>query len=129
MSISADKYCSIDGSGLVTGEISDVTNTPFDFRQPKLINQDIALDNTQLRLANGYDHPFMLNSKPQLNNETGDSRYSETPSSESTQKIMLKNNDGLYPKTHIPDAKLVDQLNQKLMEFMHQNSVYFFNQY
>jgi Galactose mutarotase and related enzymes len=61
LSINADKYCQIDGSGVVTGIITDVANTPFDFRQPKPISQDVNLDDQQLHLAKGYDHPFMLN--------------------------------------------------------------------
>lgn len=34
--------------------------TPFDFRQPKPLGQDITADSQQLRNCNGYDHNFVL---------------------------------------------------------------------
>lgn len=50
------------GDGLIpTGEIRDVTGTPFDFREPKLIGRDINMDDEQLKAGNGYDHNFALN--------------------------------------------------------------------
>ena len=39
----------------------DVDGTPFDFRIPKPIGQDINADDEQLKNGNGYDHSFALN--------------------------------------------------------------------
>lgn len=59
--INADSFTPM-GDGLVpTGEIRDVTGTPFDFREPKLIGRDINSDDEQLKAGNGYDHNFCLN--------------------------------------------------------------------
>lgn len=59
--VNADSFTPM-GDGLVpTGEIRDVTGTPFDFREPKLIGRDIGLDDEQLKAGNGYDHNFCLN--------------------------------------------------------------------
>lgn len=59
--LNADHFTPM-GDGLVpTGEIRDVTGTPFDFREPKLIGRDIGLDDEQLKAGNGYDHNFCLN--------------------------------------------------------------------
>lgn len=54
--------------GLIDKEISfinrleDVGNTPFDFRTPKAIGQDLHADHPQIGYGNGYDHPFVLDS-------------------------------------------------------------------
>ena len=57
------------GEGLIpTGKILPVDEnlfnfndvTPFDFTQPKKLGRDIEVDNQQLKVANGYDHNFVL---------------------------------------------------------------------
>ena len=59
--INADAFTPM-GEGLVpTGEIRDVTGTPFDFREPKTIGRDIGADYEQLDAGNGYDHNFCIN--------------------------------------------------------------------
>ena len=42
------------------GEILSVTGTPFDFRAPKPVGQDISADFEQIALFGGYDHNFAL---------------------------------------------------------------------
>ena len=39
----------------------DVTGTPFDFREPKTIGQDIHADNEALHFGHGYDHNLVVN--------------------------------------------------------------------
>ncbi len=43
-----------------TGEILSVMNTPFDFRVPKPVGQDINADCEQIEMFNGYDHNLVL---------------------------------------------------------------------
>ena len=43
-----------------TGEIRPVDGTPFDFRTPKTIKQDVDADDEQLKLGIGYDHNFQI---------------------------------------------------------------------
>jgi aldose 1-epimerase len=43
-----------------TGEITSVTDTPFDFRQPHAIGERIEQENEQLRMGSGYDHNWVL---------------------------------------------------------------------
>jgi aldose 1-epimerase len=38
----------------------NVSNTPFDFLQPKPIGQDIEADDEQIRNGGGYDHSFVV---------------------------------------------------------------------
>lgn len=54
--INADYYLPIDETSIPTGEIRFVKNTPFDFRTPKTIGQDIDADDEQIRNGAGYDH-------------------------------------------------------------------------
>lgn len=61
--INADFYVPIDETSIPTGEILRVAGTPFDFRKPKLVGQDIDADNEQIRNGAGYDHCFVLNKK------------------------------------------------------------------
>ena len=60
--IDADKVSVVDNELIPTGEEMLVDNTPFDFREEKLIGKDIESDNALLRLGQGYDHNFILNS-------------------------------------------------------------------
>ena len=59
--INADNFLPVDSGLIPTGEIRNVTNTPFDFRNKKKIGQDINLDNKQLDYGMGYDHCWVLN--------------------------------------------------------------------
>ena len=59
--INADYYTPYDSLKCVTGEILTVTDTPFDFTSPKKIGERIDEDNMQLKVTNGYDHNWVLN--------------------------------------------------------------------
>lgn len=59
--INADKFLSIDETSIPTGEFRSVDGTPFDFREPKKIGEDIDKENLQLKRGNGYDHNWVLN--------------------------------------------------------------------
>ena len=61
--INADFYIPIDNTSIPTGEILRVEGTPFDFRKPKTVGQDIDADNEQIKNGAGYDHCFGLNKK------------------------------------------------------------------
>jgi len=61
LELRADKYTPVDSTLITTGEIADVSNTPFDFRKSHPIGENINADNEQLRFGNGYDHNWVLN--------------------------------------------------------------------
>lgn len=63
LQLHAAAFTPVDKTQLPTGEIRPVTNTPFDFRQPKIISRDIAVANQQLDFGAGYDQNFVLNGK------------------------------------------------------------------
>ncbi len=53
-----------DAESIPTGEMRSVAGTPFDFRQPKPIGQDIGADYAPLHLQGGYDHNFEVFCNP-----------------------------------------------------------------
>ena len=59
--IDADKFTPIDKDLITTGSYAEVTNTPMDFRTPKIVSSDIDANYEQLKLAGGYDHNWALN--------------------------------------------------------------------
>jgi aldose 1-epimerase len=50
----ADAYTPVDGELIPTGEVKDVTGTPFDFRTPKILGDQIAAN------AGGFDHNMVM---------------------------------------------------------------------
>ena len=63
VSLNADAYLPVDATLIPTGELRPVEGTPFDFRQPKPIAQDIEAENEQLKRGGGYDHCWVLNNQ------------------------------------------------------------------
>lgn len=59
--LNADTFLPVDGGLIPTGEFREVAGTPFDFKEPKLIGEEIDADNEQLALGGGYDHCWVLN--------------------------------------------------------------------
>ena len=61
VTINADKYTPVDTGLIPTGELKDVTGTPFDFRKPMAPGARIKQADEQLKRGNGYDHNWVLN--------------------------------------------------------------------
>ena len=61
--INASHTTPVDSHLIPTGEIADVTGTPFDFREPHAIGERIGADDVQLKNGNGYDHNWVLDRK------------------------------------------------------------------
>ena len=61
--INADKLTVVDKDCIPTGELRDVTGTPFDFRKPMKIADGLKAEKTdeQLIYGGGYDHNMALN--------------------------------------------------------------------
>lgn len=58
--INASSYTPVDDTFMTTGEIAPVEGTPFDFRVPKPVGQDIDADDVQIANGHGYDHNWVL---------------------------------------------------------------------
>ena len=63
ITIDADYFLPVDKTLIPTGELRDVGQTPFDFREYKAVGDDINLQDTQLTYGNGYDHCWVLNNQ------------------------------------------------------------------
>ncbi|MFD2785633.1 aldose epimerase family protein [Hymenobacter rubripertinctus] len=53
--LAADHYTVVDDDLIPTGELRPAEDTPFDFRQPRAIGEQLA------RVPGGYDHNWVLN--------------------------------------------------------------------
>jgi aldose 1-epimerase len=58
--INSRYYLPVNEIQVPTGQLANVSDTPFDFTRFKKISKDILQTNTQLKLSNGYDHSFVL---------------------------------------------------------------------
>lgn len=62
VSINADRFVPVDKTLIPTGELADVTGTPFDFTNPTAIGARINdPKDEQITLGGGYDHCWVLN--------------------------------------------------------------------
>jgi len=59
--INADYYTPVDNTLIPTGEITPVSDTPFDFTNRTAIGSRIEHEHEQLEYGFGYDHNFVLN--------------------------------------------------------------------
>lgn len=60
LQINADEFLPIDETSIPFNKSVKVEKTPFDFRTPKPIGQDIEVDDIQIKNGTGYDHCFVL---------------------------------------------------------------------
>lgn len=60
LKINSDYFGEIDENGLATGRLLKVDDTPFDFRKFREIGNGLSYDNSQIKIGQGYDHPYLL---------------------------------------------------------------------
>jgi aldose 1-epimerase len=61
LQIDANRYTPDDPTLIPTGTISNVSGTPFDFRNFRAIGDRIRSSNAQMKIGRGYDHNWVLN--------------------------------------------------------------------
>lgn len=61
LQVEADYYAPLDKNKLTIGKKQSVEYSTFDFRHSKKIAEVFEGDNTQNRMVDGLDHPFLLN--------------------------------------------------------------------
>lgn len=57
----ADYFTPVDANLIPSGDLRSVSDSPFDFRFPKAIGQDINHPDVQMERGGGYDHNFVIN--------------------------------------------------------------------
>ena len=72
LTVHASRFSPVDAVAIPTGELAEVTSTPFDFQSAHPIGERLDEASEQLRNAGGYDHNFVLNG------EMGDLRPAAT---------------------------------------------------
>ncbi|MFM6850808.1 MAG: aldose epimerase family protein [Terrabacter sp.] len=60
LTVPADAFTVTDAALLPTGELRDVTGTPFDLREPRRLGDVLAEDDEQLRFGKGIDHNLVV---------------------------------------------------------------------
>ena len=60
LQIFADCITPIDETLIPTGELMEVSGTPFDMKEPRLIGPGMESSHPQIVLGGGYDHNFVL---------------------------------------------------------------------
>lgn len=60
LTINSHRFGEIRKDGLPTGELLDVSETPFNFTHGASLKHGFQSDHPQNQLVNGYDHPFFL---------------------------------------------------------------------
>lgn len=58
--LNASRFTPVDNGLIPTGELRDVSGTPFDFRKSTAIGARIDQNDEQLKLGGGYDHNWVL---------------------------------------------------------------------
>ena len=64
--LNAQFYLPVDSTLIPTGDFEEVDGTPFDFREPKVIGEDIHAENQQLEYGGGFDHCWVLSEEADL---------------------------------------------------------------
>jgi aldose 1-epimerase len=60
LEVFADSYLPVDDEFIPIGSLEPVRHSPFDFRTPRPIGDQLALSHRQLDRAGGIDHTFVL---------------------------------------------------------------------
>lgn len=66
LTLYADKFVPVNNVLIPTGELKDVTGTPFDFRKQTAIGLRTNDKDQQLEFAGGYDHCWVLSSSDSI---------------------------------------------------------------
>ena len=60
LQLESARYLPVDAHLIPTGDLADVSGTPFDFRSPTRVGDRLREADEQLLLAGGYDHCMLL---------------------------------------------------------------------
>lgn len=63
LTLQASRFTPVDAGLIPTGELRDVTGTPFDFRKPTAIGERIGQGDEQLKFGKGYDHNWVIDGR------------------------------------------------------------------
>jgi aldose 1-epimerase len=64
--IPAGSITTVDSELIPDGSLTDVTGTPFDFRDQKPLGRDLREPHPQLMIGRGYDHNYVLDGRAEM---------------------------------------------------------------
>lgn len=94
LQVAADHYLPVDGNALPTGQIAPVTNTPFDYRNPRSLS------------GVGLDHNFCLSDTPVPLRSVA--RLDSLRSGLAMQVATTEPGLQVYTANHLPEAGVMD---------------------
>ncbi|WP_024614914.1 aldose epimerase family protein [Clostridium sp. Ade.TY] len=100
--VDSDYLIELDETQVPTGNLIDLSYSPFDFIIPKTIGRDIEKNNYQLTIGSGYDHPWMLHEGDNVKARLWDEASGRCMDIYTNQKALV-----LY-SLNFPDDKLVE---------------------
>lgn len=65
--VNASNYTPVDSTFMTTGEILPVEGTPFDFREPKRLGDQLSEESEQIKNGHGIDHNWVLDTERNIN--------------------------------------------------------------
>lgn len=67
LKLESDQFLELNEQFLPTGQMMDVSDTPFDFRSGRKFREGVQTNDPQIELVGqGYDHPFVLSGEKEI---------------------------------------------------------------
>lgn len=86
--IDANQYIKLNENNIPIG-IWNVENTPFDFRNSKVIEKDMDLTHEELMNSEGFDHPFILTKDNDISTTLSSKKSGVELSIETTEPVAI----------------------------------------
>ncbi|MFL6560822.1 MAG: aldose epimerase family protein [Bacillus sp. (in: firmicutes)] len=103
LTIKSDKYLELDAEFIPTGNLLEVDNGPFDFKQGRQIKTGIVSNHPQnVLVGEGYDHPFLLSTNHEQEIFLKDPESGRTLTIETDEAgVVVYSGNSLSPKGEI----------------------------
>ena len=85
LTLAAGELVEVDDEGIPTGSMLDVTSTPFDFRTPRPIGEDIEKTGT---IPSGYDHCYVIDRDDETQTKLKLAAIVHDPTSGRTMEVL-----------------------------------------
>ena len=128
LKLHSKKFLPIHDNFIPRGEFKTTKATPFDFEKGKKIGHDLKKNDEQLKIAKGYDHCFVLNSKSSLAAELSELEsgrlikiFTDQPgiqlySGNHLNRKFCKNQGLCLETQHFPDSPNIDKFPSTLLK-------------
>ena len=105
VTIHASKFTPVDASLIPTGELKDVSGTPFDFRKPTAVGARIDQNDPQLQYGKGYDLNWVIDRKPGSTNLVPAAEVYEPTTGRVLEVLTTEPGVQFYSGNHMEDTQ------------------------